>query len=143
MTTHNGETVTLRDKPITDQIRWLANCIYGNREYGPKIRPAMREIAILCAEGFVTEQSDKQQKLFLSQLKQYITDPTSRLKEKIRSTWRMQPKGLGDAGTVVIEDNDYTATMDTLVTVGIANEYSLDLTKVKTRMNSLLDELGL
>ncbi len=135
--------MTLRDKPITDQIRWLADCIYGNREYGPKIRPAMREIAILCAEGFVTEQSDKQEQLFLSQLKQYMTDPTWRLKEKIRFSWRTQPKGLGDAGTVVIEYDDYTATMDTLVTVGIANENNLDLTQVKARLNSLVDVLGL
>ena len=135
--------MTLRNKPIADQIRWLADCIHANREYGPKIKPAMGEIAILCADSFVTEQSDKQQQMFLSQLKQYTTDPTWRRKEKIRSTWRTQPRGLGDAGTVVIEDDDYTATMDTMVTVGIANEHGLDLTRVKARMNSLLDELGL
>ncbi len=137
--------MTLRDKPINEQIQWLAGYALANTEYEPKIRPAMRDIAILCAEQYVSSENGRIHKDFLDQLKQYVGDPTPKLWNEITYRPYNHHRGaiIGDAASVVTERHDYAATMDAGVTVHSAQKYGLDLTHVKSRMNSLLDELGL
>lgn len=135
--------MTLRDKPITEQIQYLARLIQAEPLLGKCIQPAMKDIALICANEFVDEQSDDKQKKFVSELSQYMASPSWPRKAIIDQSWRGQPAGLGDAGSVIVEQDAYTATMDTVIMVHIAQKNERDLSKIESRLNSLLDELGL
>ncbi len=132
-----------RDLDTSDQLNLLAMMIEQNREIGPTIKRAARDIAILCAEQYTLAKGGKRHQTFVDQLKQYMVEPTWRLKEKISWRRRYRGAGLSDAADVILSGDDYGATKDAAVTVHITNKHGLDLTQVKARMNSLLDELGL